>query len=58
MHLLPVLFIRSRVAILSWIDSCEYVPLKYREKSCNLNEYWDTMQRPSSVSLEPQESRK
>ena len=58
MHLLPVLFIRSRVAILSWMGSCEYVPSKYQEKSCNLDEYWDTMQRPSSVSLEPQECRK
>ena len=58
MHILPVLFIRSSVAILSWTDLCEYVHFEYQEKSCNLDEYWDTMQKPSLVSLQPQESRK
>ena len=58
MNLLPVLFIRSRVAILSWMGSCEYVPFEYQEKSCNLDEYWDTMQWSSSVSLGPQGRRK
>ena len=36
MHLLPVLFIRSRVAILSWMGSCEYVPFEFKRRAVTL----------------------
>ena len=39
------------------MTSNQFVRSEYQEKSCDLDEYWDTMQRPSSVSPEPQGCR-